>query len=111
MSYDRDKILRALGKLTLGRAGGMNGLLPDDLKCCEGALLDYILILFQTVWEERCVPLEWRDALLVPLPKKEDLPCCDNWRGISLLDVMSKLFARVLNDRLQLVVEGAVLDS
>ena len=36
---------------------------------------------------------------------------CDNWRAISLLDVMGKLFARVLNDRLQLVVEGAISDS
>ena len=45
---DRDEILRALGKLTLGRAGGMNGLLPDVLKCCGGPLLDYILTLFQT---------------------------------------------------------------
>ena len=25
---------------------------------------------------------------------------CDNWRGIRLLDVMGKIFARVTNDRL-----------
>ena len=94
----------------MGKAGGMNGLLPDVLKCCGGALLDYILTFFQTVQEVRCVPSEWRDALLVPVPKKGDLSCYDNWRGISLLDVMGKLFARVLNDRLQLVVEEAVSD-
>ena len=107
---DRDEILRALGKLTLGRAGGLNRLLPDVLKCCGGSLLDYILTLFQTVWEEKCVHSEQRDALLVPVPKKGDLSSCDNWRGISLLDVMGKLFARMLNDRLQLAVEGAISD-
>ena len=48
---------------------------------------------------------------LVPVPKKGDLSCCDNWRGISLLNVMSKLFSRVLNDKLQLVVEETVSDS
>ena len=53
---------------------------------------------------------EWRDILLVPVPKKEDLSC-DNWRGISLLDVVGKVFGRVLNDRLQLVVEETVSDS
>ena len=41
------------------------------------------------------MPLEWRDALLVPVPKKRDLCCCDNWKGISLLDVMGKLFMHV----------------
>ena len=56
------------------------------------------------------MPSEWRDALLVSVSKKGDLSCCYNWRGISLLDVMGKLFARVLNDRLQLVVEEVVSD-
>ena len=68
---DEDEILRALKKLTVGRAIGMNGLLPDVLKCCGEPLLDYIFTLFQTVWKERCVPLEWRDSPLVPVPK----PC------------------------------------
>ena len=98
-------------RLAVGRASGLNGLLPDILNCCGGPLLDYILTLFQTVWKERCVPAEWRDALLVPVPKKGDLSFCDNWRGISLLDVMGKLFVRVLNNRLQLVVEETVSDS
>ena len=62
------------------------------------ALLDYILTLFQTVWKEKRVPLEWKDALLVPVTKKGDLSSCDNWRDISLLDMMGKLFAMVLND-------------
>jgi len=68
-----------------------------------------LVVLFQTVWEERCVPLEWRDALLVPVPKKV-LSFCDK-RYEPTVDVMGKLFARVLNDRLQLVVEVTVSDS
>ena len=60
---------------------------------------------------ERAVPAEWRDATLVPVPKKGDLSVCDNWRGISFLDVMGKLFARIINDRLQAVVENSVADS
>ena len=108
---NEDEILEALWQLAVGKAGGMNGLLPDVMKCCGGPLLEYIVVLFRTVWEERRVPLEWRDALLVPIPKKGDLSCCNNWRGISLLDVIGKLFARVPNNRLQLVVEETVLDS
>ena len=30
------------------------------------------------------------DALIVPVPKKGNLQSCDNWRGISLLDVVGK---------------------
>ena len=42
---------------------------------------------------------------------KGDLSVCDNWRGIRLLDVMGKLYARIINHRLQAVVEGSVADS
>ena len=30
------------------------------------------------------------DAILVPIPKKGDISSCDNWRGISLLDVVGE---------------------
>ena len=41
----------------------------------------------------------WRDALVVPaVPKKGDLTMCDNWRGISLLDVPRKLLGRIVQE-------------
>ena len=52
--------------------------------------------LLQQVWEEGSVPSDWKDALIVPIPKKGDLSLCDNWRGVSLLDVGEKLFAKTI---------------
>ena len=49
--------------------------------------------------------------MLVPIPKKGDQTLCDNWRGISLLDVVGKLFAKIVQSRLQMVVEDLVPDS
>ena len=37
---------------------------------------------------------DWKDAEIVPIPKKGDLKHCDNWRGISLLDVVGKVFCK-----------------
>ena len=54
-------------------------------------------------WKEGSVPQEWKDALVVPILKKGDISQCDDWRGISLLDVVGKLFA--LKQRLQTVAE------
>ena len=94
----RDEVLAALSRIKVGKAAGSNGLLPDIVKCCGDPLLDFIVSMFGAVWREKQVPAEWCDALLVPVPKKGDLSVRDNWSGISLLDVMGKLFARVLND-------------
>ena len=52
--------------------------------------------------------LEWKDSLMVPI---RDLSVCDNWRGISLLDIGGKLFTKTIQSRLQDVVEEVLLDS
>ena len=63
------------------------------------------------IWAKGSVVDDWRNAVVVPVPKKGDLRCCDNWRGISLLDVAGKVFVRVMQDRLQVMAEEILPDS
>ena len=74
-------------------------------------VLDQLVELFQMVWKEGSVPQEWKDALVVLIPKNGDLSQCDNWRGISLLDVGGKLFSKIIQQRLQTVAEKVLPDS
>lgn len=66
--------------------------------------------LTSSIWNEERVPNKWRDALFVPIVKKGDLMKCDNWRGISLLNVMGKLLAMVIQSSLQKVLEEVLPD-
>ena len=50
-------------------------------------------------------------ASFVPVPKKGDLSSCDNLRGISLLDVVGKVFAKIIQQCLQVIVQEEVVDS
>ena len=86
------------------KAGGSDGILPELLKSSVVAIITHIKDLFDTVWREVQVPQEWRDATLIPIPKKGDLSLCDNWRGISLFNVFGKDLAKVIQARLQEVV-------
>ena len=69
--------------------------------CCKEEFLALLTDLTCTVWTEQKVPKDWVDVILILIPKKGDLRRCDNWRGIALLEVVGKLVARILNDRLQ----------
>ena len=102
-----DDVWDAVGKLRSGKAGGASGILPEVVKaaCCEEIFMSKLLELVHDVWRECSVPGDWRDAILVPIPKKGDLSSCDNWCGISLLDVVGKVVARVLQERLQKLAE------
>ena len=54
------------------------------------------------IWKTCDIPPEWRRSIIVPLYKgKGDRRDCGNYRGISLLSVPGKIFARVLLDRIR----------
>ena len=53
---------------------------------------------------------EWLIARLKLLPKKGDLTLCKNWRGISLLDVASKVMSSILVKRMQEVLKECGLE-
>ena len=62
------------------------------------------------IWYWTCYR-DWSNKALVTIPKKGDLSSCDNWRGISLLDVVGKMVARVLQERLQELAEDKLPES
>ena len=78
----------------------------DSLEFC-----DLITKLVGSVWKEERVPQEWVDAILIPVPKKGNLRCCDNWRGISLLEVVGKVVAKLIQIRLQQLAERVLPES
>jgi len=57
--------------------------------------------LFEKIWNEGEVPNDWRCGLLIKIPKKGDTANCDNWRGITLLSIPSKVFTRILLNRIK----------
>ena len=61
------------------------------------AILQSIL---EDVWNEMVIPKEWTTGLIINLPKKGDLSNCNNWRGITLLSLTSKIMSRIIHKRL-----------
>ena len=91
----RDELEEAIGKMKSGKTAGQSSILPEMVKVLsyDDSFLSEVV---QAVWSVGNVPKDWVDAVLVPIPKKGDLNSCDNWRGITLLDVVGKIVARLL---------------
>src|SRR5678815_5721917 len=57
-------------------------------------------------WEESRVPEGWGRSIIVPIYKgKGDAGNCKNYRGISLMDHMAKLYERILERKLRSKIE------
>ena len=67
-------------------------------------------LLQPVIWREEIVPPQWREGLIVNLFKKGDKEDPGNYRGLTLLSVVGKVFCKILNDRLvQHLDEGQAL--
>ena len=83
------------------------GLTPELVKHVGVRFTEHI----EVVWDDGRVPKEWVDAAIFAIPKQGDLSVCDNWRVISLLDAIGKVFARILQQHLQTVAESELAES
>ena len=105
------EIRTALRKMKTGKAGGKDEITAELLKADLNTTEKWLVKLFRTFWEQEKVPKTWKQGLIVKMPKKGDLTECGNLRGITLTSVPSKVFGRVLIDRIRDGVNNKLRDE
>ena len=58
-----------------------------------------LFLLFNKIWDGD-FPDEWNSASIVSIPKKGDLSDCNNYRGISLINVGLKILSKIVTKRI-----------
>ena len=71
----------------------------QDIKIYSDASFIYSL-LFNNIFESAIYPNGWCEAILCPLHKSGFVNENGNYRGIYLLPMLSKVFTKILNNRL-----------
>lgn len=76
------------------KAAASDGLPAEVFKACPEETAEILEKLFTKVWEEKFVPEEHWLEIFSSCRKKGIRMLCDNWRGVTLLNVAMKIFAR-----------------
>ncbi|KAK3563848.1 hypothetical protein QTP86_002720 [Hemibagrus guttatus] len=105
------EVTEVVQQLLGGKAPGMDEIRPEYLKSLDVVGLSWLTRLCNIVWRSGTVPLDWATGVVVPLFKKGDRRVCSNYRGITLLSLPGKVYSRVLERRIQPLVEPRIQEE
>ena len=85
-----------LAKLESSSGAGISGLPSKVLKSSNETIAVLLSKLFNHAIRSNTIPLEWKTAVVSPIFKKGDKIDVNNYRGISVLPPVAKIFEKIL---------------
>ncbi|BHF85811.1 hypothetical protein SprV_1002898400 [Sparganum proliferum] len=93
-SPSEEEVIDAIRKFRNNKAPGEDGIHSEIFKSCVDTLAPWFHEVIERAWRDEVVPDNWGLGILVPILKKGDKTRCENYRGISLIDVAIALLGR-----------------
>ncbi|KAL4152688.1 hypothetical protein QTP88_000521 [Uroleucon formosanum] len=95
-----DEVRMIINTLKNNKSPGEDGLASELLKYGGEELIREVGKLIRDVWHKEEIPKEWQLAIICPIYKKGDRSRYQNYRGISLLNTMYKVFGKSTIDHI-----------
>ena len=99
MPTNRSKVLSLLSKPSKSKAIGLDKISAKLLRICADLIADSLCLIFNTSITTGIFPEEWKCSKVVPVFKQGDRTDLDNYRPISIIPVVAKVFERIIYDQ------------
>ena len=96
-AFTIDELAAVKKVLKTGKACGPDGIPPEVFKFCD--LDEFVLFFCNKALLEGRKPSQWSTLHLIPVPKSGDLRDTNNYRGISLICIATKIYNKMLVNR------------
>jgi len=106
-----DEVLSAIKSLKSGKAAGIDEIRPEMLKALNKDGIRWLTRTCGVVWKTGEAPADWQTGIVIPIFKKGDQRECSNYRGITLLSLPGKVFARIIERRCRQIVEPQIQEN
>ena len=99
------EVRRALKDMTRGKAAGEDGITVDLIKDGGDIMLEKLAALYTQCLTTSSVPESWKNANIILIHKKGDVKELKNYRPISLLSVLYKIFTKIISNRIRATLD------
>ena len=101
--FTLDEYRKVKSSLKIGKAAGPDNIPPEVFKFCD---FDNICLSFcNKALLENDKPDLWSFMNIIPVPKSGDLTNTNNYRGISLICIIAKIYNRLILNRIREVID------
>ena len=101
VDFTLEEIKFIISKLRNGKSPGLDFLRNEFLRIAPDELVEFIRKFFNFILNSGLIPDVWCKGLIMPLYKNKGDKCDpDNYRGITLLSCLGKLFTACISDRI-----------
>ena len=102
----KDEIKLAIKETASGKSAGIDAITAEVLKVDLETAATMLEEIFRSIWDKETIPDDWKKGIIIKLPKKGDLTCAGNWRGITLLCLPAKIMGKIIIRRLKVQVDA-----
>lgn len=99
-TIDTDTVFKIIQQIK-SNAKGIDGVTVQMIRLCYPAIGQYITHIINCCIESGFFPHQWREALVIPLPKTSNPVNFSDLRPISLLPAMSKILEKIVCQQIQ----------
>ena len=99
-----EDVEKAIRRAKNNKAPGPGNIRMELLKYGGNNLIKYITKMFNKIENGEQIPKEWNKSYITSIYKKGDKKCVNNYRGISVLPSIMRIFARVIKDKINNIV-------
>ena len=105
-SFTKDEIERSIDSLKTNKAPGVDSIPSEIIKHSKNIISGTITDAFNYIIEKRQFPEIWSEGLRLPIFKAGERHMAENYRGITILPIMEKIFEVSVYRRLSFVNEA-----
>ena len=105
------EITKTISSLKNKKSSGLDSITNEMLKASQLCLMPCFKKLFNCILSSGVYPSSWKVGYIKAIHKSGDTHDPNNYRGISVMSCMSKVFNYIMNNRLQKYIDNGIINA
>ena len=98
--FTESELRKAVFKQKDNKSPGIDSISSEILKASYDTISPFLLSLYNRMFMTAEYPRSWGEGIIAPIFKKGDVNDAGNYRGITLINIMAKIYSQLLLNRL-----------